>query len=161
MANENIHTKEENVQEKYLEWEGVDKGIFYREIVLENSKYAVLLLHGARFTSKNWQAIGTLAALSSNGYTVVAVDLPKYGLSTGVKEQPEEDGKIQFLAELIKKLNLDRPVIVAPSMSGSYALPFVLEKKHSKDLRTFDSTVPLDRSVLLPNEYLDPLDFVC
>lgn len=38
---ESIHTKDENVQQKYLDWNGVDKGIFYRKIVPENSKFPV------------------------------------------------------------------------------------------------------------------------
>ena len=138
---ESIHTKDENVQQKYLDWNGVDKGIFYRKIVPENSKFPVLFLHGARFTSKDWQEIGTLKALSSQGYTVVAVDLPKHGDSEKVKEPSDENGRIEFLGQLIKKLKLERPVVVAPSMSGSYALPFVMNEKY-KEVRGFVPIAP-------------------
>lgn len=139
---ESIHTKDENVQQKYLEWNGVDKGIFYRKIVPENSKCPVLFLHGARFTSKDWQEIGTLKALSSQGYTVVAVDLPKHGDSEKVKEPSDENGRIEFLGQLIKKLELERPVIVAPSMSGSYALPFVMNETYKEEVRGFVPIAP-------------------
>lgn len=137
-----IHTNDENVQQKYLHWNGVDKGIFYRKIVPENSKFPVLFLHGARFTSKDWQKIGTLKALSSQGYTVAAVDLPKHGDSERVKEPSDENGRIEFLGQLIKKLELERPVVVAPSMSGSYALPFVMNEIYKEEVRGFVPIAP-------------------
>ena len=141
--NGGIHTPDENVQEEYLSLDGMKgKGVFYRQVVAQNPKFAVLLLHGARFTSKNWQNIGTLQALSSNGYTAIAVDLPHYGESMNVQQPKEESEKVQFLANLINKLSLERPVLVAPSMSGSYALSFVMDKKHSNDLRGFIPIAP-------------------
>lgn len=36
----------------------------------------VLLLHGQAFTSKTWEALGTLALLAGEGYRAVAIDLP-------------------------------------------------------------------------------------
>ena len=139
---ESIHTKDENVRQKYLDWNGVDKGIFFRKIVPENSKFPVLFLHGARFTSKDWQEIGTLKALSSQGYSVVAVDLPKHGDSEKVKEPSDDNGRIEFLGQLIKRLELERPVLVAPSMSGSYALPFVMNEKDKEEVRGFVPIAP-------------------
>ena len=139
---DNIHTQDENVEEKYLVWDGIDKGIFYRQAAAENPKYTVLLLHGAKFTSRNWRKLGTLKALSSKGYTAIAVDLPEHGDSMKVKQPTEEEGKIKFLSDLIKNLNLERPVLVAPSMSGAYAMPFVMDEKHSKELRGFVPIAP-------------------
>lgn len=36
----------------------------------------VLFLHGQAFTSKTWEALGTLALLAGEGYHAVAIDLP-------------------------------------------------------------------------------------
>lgn len=36
----------------------------------------VLFLHGQAFTSKTWEALGTLALLAGEGCRAVAIDLP-------------------------------------------------------------------------------------
>ena len=47
-----------------------------------------------------------------------------YGKS---KEESVED-KGKFLHDFMKAINMDRPVIVSPSMSGSFALPYLLSE---------------------------------
>jgi len=47
-----------------------------------DKKEAVLLLHGARFTSQTWIDLGTVELLARAGHRVVAVDLPGCGAST-------------------------------------------------------------------------------
>ena len=81
---------------------------------------AVLLLHGARFSSADWEALGTLEALAGAGFQAVAVDLPGYG------ESPPHETPVpeEFLGELLLALDLERPVLVSPSMSGRFSLPF-------------------------------------
>jgi abhydrolase domain-containing protein 14 len=59
--------------------------------------------------------------LAEEGFRVVGLDLPGFGRSEDVGVAREE-----FLAELLPVLGLDRPVIVAPSMSGGYAFPFLI-----------------------------------
>jgi pimeloyl-ACP methyl ester carboxylesterase len=80
----------------------------------------VLLLHGARFSSADWEELGTLAALAGAGLHAVAVDLPGFGQSPP-HETPEPEA---FLGDLLSALELERPVLVSPSMSGRFSLPF-------------------------------------
>jgi len=77
----------------------------------------VLLLHGQRFHSGTWQQLGTLDRLAKEGFHAIALDLPGYGASP--------PGPPLDLAQFVTDAKLDRPVVVAPSMSGNVALPFV------------------------------------
>ena len=80
----------------------------------------VLLLHGARFTSETWRELGTLELLARQGYRVWALDLPGFGRSPETSIPASE-----VLASLVPLLG-DRPVVVlSPSMSGRFSLPFV------------------------------------
>ena len=81
---------------------------------------AVMLLHGASFSADTWSETGTLVTLAGEGFHVVAVDLPGYGKSPDAEVQEES-----WLAETIDRLNLDRPVVVSPSMSGRLTLPLL------------------------------------
>jgi pimeloyl-ACP methyl ester carboxylesterase len=81
----------------------------------------VLLLHGMAFDSGTWEKLGTLAALADAGFRAVAVDLPGFGQSKAAHADPPH-----FLEKLVPALGLEHPVIVSPSMSGRFSLPYVL-----------------------------------
>lgn len=82
----------------------------------------VLLLHGASFHSGTWKELGTIDYLTERGVAVVAVDLPGYGRSS----RGEAD-RTTFLAHLLDTLGLSSVVVVAPSMSGGFAFPFLVD----------------------------------
>ncbi|XP_061864428.1 protein ABHD14A [Colius striatus] len=88
----------------------------------------VLFLHGQAFTSKTWEALGTLALLAAEGYRVVAIDLPGYGDSPPVETVATVQGRVAFLDHVLQELGMRRPVLISPSMSGRFALPFLLAR---------------------------------
>lgn len=97
----------------------------------------VLLLHGGRFSSKDWQEIGTLDLLAKRGYRAVALDLPGFGNSNQVVANPDE-----FLHEALPLLDLKKPVVVFPSMSGGFAFPLVAA--HPDEVAGLVPVAPVD-----------------
>jgi abhydrolase domain-containing protein 14 len=89
-----------------------------------SAKLHVLFLHGASFSSETWKDIETLQLVAAMGYRAVAVDLPGYGKSPSANIDNEAD----FMEQFIATVKLDRPVLICASMSGGYALPFLLRK---------------------------------
>ncbi|NXF06812.1 ABHEA protein, partial [Smithornis capensis] len=52
--------------------------------------------------------------------------LPGYGDSPPVEMAVTAQGRVAFLDHVLQKLDLQRPVLVSPSMSGRFALPFLM-----------------------------------
>lgn len=90
----------------------------------------VLFLHGKAFNSHTWEQLGTLQLLSKRGYRAVAVDLPGFGNSAPSKEVSTESGRVELLEGVLRDLQLQNTVLVSPSLSGSYALPFLMQSHH-------------------------------
>ena len=95
------------------------KKLFYVEAG-EKSEPAIVLLHGARYSSKNWRDLGTLERLAAKGYFVVALDLPGFGRS-----QTSEIERDELLGRILDGLGIERAVLVSPSMSGQFSFPLV------------------------------------
>ncbi len=116
------------VQSSYLLIQ--DANIHYLEAG-EMDAPSVVFLHGASFSAQTWQEIGSLEILAKNGYRAIAVDLPGCGESESVST-----GSLQeFIKEFLTKLGLILPILIAPSMSGGYSLPFIVQ--HQEKLRGF------------------------
>jgi pimeloyl-ACP methyl ester carboxylesterase len=97
---------------------------------------AVVLLHGYSFDAATWRRIGTMEALADAGYLAHAVDLPGFGKSRVGWTSPIDLRRTlrtwafprTWLGALFDGMELKRPVIVSPSLSGRLALPLVTEE---------------------------------
>jgi abhydrolase domain-containing protein 14 len=96
----------------------------------------VLLLHGAAFTSATWQELGTLQFLADAGYRAIAIDLPERGASGKWPHVLEG-----FLLELVDAMGIEKCSVVAPSMGGAYAFPFVTIHEHR--VKSFVAVAPV------------------
>jgi pimeloyl-ACP methyl ester carboxylesterase len=96
---------------------------------------AVLLLHGARYSSQTWKELKTPEILAKEGFHVLALDLPGYGRSEVSPLEPEE-----FLSEAMSALKLESAVVVSPSMSGQYSFPLLI--RHPEKVAAFVPVAP-------------------
>ncbi|XP_045153323.1 protein ABHD14A isoform X2 [Echinops telfairi] len=116
--------------------------IFYREVLPlhQARRVEVVLLHGKAFSSHTWVQLGTLQLLSQHGYRAVALDLPGFGNSAPSKEARTEAGRTELLRRVLRDLRVHDAVLVSPSLSGHYALPFLMRDHHQ--LRGFVPIAP-------------------
>ncbi|XP_076354340.1 putative protein-lysine deacylase ABHD14B [Tachypleus tridentatus] len=119
--------------------------VLYREALpkdTSNFHISILLLHGEAFSSKTWLDLGTIQVLAAMGYRTVAMDVPGFGNS----ERARISDRGEFINDVVKALNLIRPVVVSPSMSGTLALPYLV--KHSTDMGGYVPVAPGATSIL-------------
>jgi pimeloyl-ACP methyl ester carboxylesterase len=79
----------------------------------------VLFLHGASFNANTWVETGTHQILCETGIPSVSLDLPGFGNTPRFDHQPA-----QLLDEVVAYLESD-VIVVSPSMSGGYSLPWL------------------------------------
>ncbi|XP_063283553.1 putative protein-lysine deacylase ABHD14B [Pelobates fuscus] len=111
--------------------------LFFREVAAVQSslsgppRHPVLLLHGIRFSSLEWQTLHTLEKLATAGHRAVALDLPGLGKSKeAVAPSPlGEPAPPGFLQEVLEALNMVPAVVISPSLSGMYSLPLILNQQ--------------------------------
>lgn len=131
------------VKEGKVEFEGQE--LFYIRVspTEQPPRLSVLLLHGINFSSKTWLDLGTLHKLAEAGYQAVAIDLPGRGKSNE-STAPTSVGDLapdSFLLDVLKSLELGPVVIVSPSLSGMYSLPFLFG--HSDMVKGFIPVAPI------------------
>uniref|UniRef100_A0A3B3ZY12 Putative protein-lysine deacylase ABHD14B n=1 Tax=Periophthalmus magnuspinnatus TaxID=409849 RepID=A0A3B3ZY12_9GOBI len=146
---------EVRIIEGSVQVEGCNGPLFFRqsEPVTVATRLSVLLLHGIRFSSKNWLEIGTLEALAKAGCHCVAVDLPGLGQSKAA-QSPAPFGELapaQFLKALCESLGLAPVVIISPSLSGMFSLPFLME--HPSMVRAYVPVAPICTEKFTAEQY--------
>ncbi|XP_038266761.1 protein ABHD14B [Dermochelys coriacea] len=119
--------------------------LFYRQAnpAQQAPKPSVLLLHGIRFSSETWLNLQTLSKLADAGYRAVAIDLPGLGHSKEATApapvgQPAPGG---FLKAVCEALQLGQVVVISPSLSGMYSLPFLFQ--HSQLVQAYVPVAPI------------------
>ncbi|KAF7207950.1 putative protein-lysine deacylase ABHD14B [Nothobranchius furzeri] len=129
--------------------------LFYRqsEPATGDPKMSVLLLHGIRFSSQNWLSIGTLETLAKVGCRAIAIDLPELGQSKSAKAPAPvgELGPAGFLKEVCEQLSLTPVVVISPSLSGMYSLPFLLQ--HQSLIRAYVPVAPICTEKFTAEQY--------
>ncbi|XP_074054199.1 protein ABHD14A isoform X2 [Macrotis lagotis] len=105
-----------------------NSSLFYREVqpLYNRHRIEVVFLHGKAFTSHIWQQLGTLEKLSRRGYRAIALDLPGFGNSSPSPAARTEVGRADLLDRVLQDLEVKNPVLVSPSLSGLYSLPFLM-----------------------------------
>jgi pimeloyl-ACP methyl ester carboxylesterase len=99
-------------------WLDVEGGTVHYLAAGEKGGRAIVLLHGASFTSQTWLEIGTIETLCCAGYLVYALDMPGFGSSS--RSTCADRTWLKLVVDL---LEIEIPVLLSPSMSGTYSLP--------------------------------------
>ncbi|XP_029455372.1 protein ABHD14B-like [Rhinatrema bivittatum] len=131
------------------------QSLFYRQAqpAHQPPTLCVLLLHGIRFSSENWLNIKTLSKLAEAGYRAMAIDLPGLGRSQQAKP-PVPFGQLapaSFLQRVFTALELGPTVVISPSLSGSYSLPFLFQ--HTELVKAYVPVAPICTEKFTPVQY--------
>ncbi|XP_010850244.1 PREDICTED: alpha/beta hydrolase domain-containing protein 14B [Bison bison bison] len=87
------------------------QSLFFREALPgggQAARFSVLLLHGIRFSSETWQNLGLGRSKEAKAPAPIGELVPS-----------------SFLAAVVDALDLGPPVVISPSLSGMYSLPFL------------------------------------
>lgn len=147
--------KEIRIEERTLTFDvdGQMVEVFFRRSS-NSGEFSVLFLHGMKFSSKTWYDIGTLQLVAAMGLNAVAVDLPGWAQSKESKLKSYQYA--HFIEQFIKQEKLGRPLIVSPSMSGGYAIPFMMEPEPStchERMRAYIPLAPVKTELFKDSEY--------
>lgn len=135
-----------------------DPPLFFREALPVDGagrqifpRLQVVLLHGQAFTSKTWEELGTMSLLAVNGYQALAMDLPGYGKSPDSEALKTDQSRVDLLSRFMESLGVRAAVLLSPSMSGHYSIPFLV--KNSAQLHGFIPIAPVGTRSVSPQQY--------
>ncbi|MEW6571495.1 MAG: alpha/beta fold hydrolase [Nitrospirota bacterium] len=84
-----------------------------------------VLLHGFSFLAETWVEVGLFDELAEK-YSVYAFDMPYGAKSKSDKfHAGNRDEYAEFLREMLKTLNIDKPVLLGASISGEVTLRYL------------------------------------
>ncbi|XP_053629167.1 putative protein-lysine deacylase ABHD14B isoform X2 [Cherax quadricarinatus] len=122
---------------------------FYREAQppegVASSGEVVVLLHGAAFQSKTWLDLNTINLLAAMGHHIIAVDLPGFGKT----QSAQIDEPADYLHTFMTSLRITQVILVSPSMSGRFSIPFIM--KYPEDLGGYVPVAPVSTSLIVPD----------
>jgi len=81
----------------------------------------VVLLHGMKFQAATWQELGTLKRIAEEGFHVIAMEMPGFGLSPTCSV---EQNKV--LETFLQEIGQQKIILIGPSMGGRIALEFTI-----------------------------------
>ncbi|XP_069798428.1 protein ABHD14A-like [Narcine bancroftii] len=132
--------------------------MFYRQALPKEKdgqssqpRLEVLLLHGQAFSSRTWESLGTLNLLAQHGYRAVAADLPGFGNTLPMEIGKTDKDRADFLLAFLDAVGIQRPVLISPSMSGRFSIPFVM--LHNQRLKGFVPIAPVGTSAYRAEQY--------
>ena len=86
----------------------------------------VVLLHGFSFSAETWVEVGLFDALAGD-YSVYSFDMPYGAKSRSDKFVAENrDEYADFLHNMLKTLNINKPILIGASISGEVTLRYLL-----------------------------------
>lgn len=90
---------------------------------------AIVLLHG---WGQNIQMMEMLGKPFEKDFRIIIVDFPGFGLSEEPKESMGVDGYTKFIEELLKKLKIEKPILVGHSFGGRVSVKFASRNEVEK-----------------------------
>lgn len=86
----------------------------------------IVFLHGFSFNAETWVEIGLFDELARE-YCVYSFDMPYGAKSRSEKFSAENrDEYAEFLNDLLKKLNIHKPILLGASISGEVTLRYLM-----------------------------------
>lgn len=87
-----------------------------------------------------------------SGYKCVTF-LAGFGNSPDSETVKSDQSRVDLLKRFLESLGVRSPVLLSPSMSGQYALPFL--QRHGAQLHGFVPIAPVGTRGITPQEYRD------
>jgi len=128
------------VETRRIDVSGVDTFLRTATPLKEASNLTFLFLHGAAFSSKVWHDLGSLQLVAALGFKAFAIDLPGF-CQTSDQMSSDRDSPVEYLTALFQVLKLEQVILIVPSMSGRFGLPFLV--KHPELVSGFVPVAPI------------------